>query len=239
MDGKIHVLEQRIPIEEQMTYFRQAKAWKERTDNKEEATDDLVNGWLKLYENTEDPAEKKDYIIRLAASHHPKAYTILKELAQECEDTELRNWICVAVVDIQMALESDMSGEKQIYVATGLGGKGEKLLFCLLFYSRTLTPFEPYQCDTIDREFRYILEKESCEVAQIEVGDIYAKLLIYIPFRENIRHCIGHAIESCNEYGNFLSEHYTITNVKELDEEEIREAIEIYKNENKDITTSC
>ncbi len=238
MDGKIHVLEQRVPIEVQMDYFRRAKAWKELTEGCVKATDLLITTWLKLFRTEKDIEQKKLCIIRLASTRHPKAFTGLKELAQKCDDPELKNWICVAIVDIQMALESEMSGEKQIYVATGLGGKEEKLLFCLLFYSRTLTPFEPYQCDIIDREFRYILPKESCEVEKIEVGDIYVKAMVYIPFRENIRHCIGRAVDSCNEYGNFLSEHYTITNVKELDEEEIREAIALYKNDEEDNDTA-
>ena len=106
-----------------------------------------------------------------------------------------------------------------------------------MLYSRTLKPFEAYQKDIVEREFNYVLLRENCDVDRIEVGEVSVKLMIYIPFRASIRHLMAKAIGSCNEYGDFLSEHYTITNVKELNEDEIKEAIEVYRK-NEDIGTS-
>lgn len=233
MNGKIHILEQKIPIEEQMKYFNESRKWK-RISNETPPSEAVCEEWFELVRSgSEDIWDEKDYILGLANSHQPKAYTYLKQLADTCQKPELKNWLYLALMDIQMSLESEMSEEKQIYVATGLGGKGNKLLFCILMFSRELKPFEPYQRQTIVREFSYIFEKDNCEVGNIEVNDLYVKVLLYIPFKANIRHAIDSAIISCNEYGNFLSVHYTITNVKELDEQEIQEAIEVYrKNEN-------
>ena len=233
MEGRIHILEHQIPLEEQMDYFRKSKEWKVLAQKEMLPDESNCRIWYDKILSGEDEAEQKTYIIRLANSRLPKAYTYLKRLAELCEIPELKNWIYMATVDIQMALESELSGEKQVFVATGLGGKGEKLLFCILLYSRTLTPFEPYQCDIIERELEYFFPRRDCEIDRIEVGDVYVKLLLYIPFRANIRQIMAEAVDNCNEYGNFLSEHYTITNVKELDEEEVKEAIAIYrKNEN-------
>ena len=237
MEGKIHVLEHQISLEEQMAYFRESKEWKVLTQKEMTPDESSCKKWFDLICSGDDVAEQKTYIVRLANSRQPKAYTFLKQLENICVNPELKNWIYMAIIDIQMALESEMSGEKQVYIATGLGGKGEKLLFCILLYSRKLEPFEAYQKDIIEREFNYILSKEECEVDRAEVGEVCVKLLLYIPFRANIRQVMTKAISSCNEYGNFLSEHYTITNVKELDEKEIEEAIEIYRK-NEDIETS-
>ena len=238
MEGKIHVLEHQIPLEEQMDYFRESKDWKELTKKEKFFDESKCEEWFdKVCLGEGDMEQQKTYIIRLANSRQPKAFTYLKQLTDICENPELKNWIYMAIIDIQMALESEMSGEKQVYVATGLGGKGEELLFCILLYSRTLKPFEAYQKDIVEREFNYVLLRENCDVDRIEVGEVSVKLMIYIPFRASIRHLMAKAIGSCNEYGDFLSEHYTITNVKELNEDEIKEAIEVYRK-NEDIGTS-
>ena len=46
-----------------------------------------------------------------------------------------------------------------------------------------------------------------------------------IPVRADIKQALDKVINECNQYGNFLSQVFTITNVKELSAEEVEEII--------------
>ena len=61
-----------------------------------------------------------------------------------------------------------------------------------------------------------------------------------MPMRVDIQALMNRVIDECNQYGNFLSRTYTVTNVKELTKEEIDEFVakELEKEENEDSGTS-
>lgn len=52
-----------------------------------------------------------------------------------------------------------------------------------------------------------------------------------VSYKVNIKTLVENLIVECNQYGNFLSKIFTITNVKEFTDEEIEEIIN--KNEDK------
>ena len=51
------------------------------------------------------------------------------------------------------------------------------------------------------------------------------ELVFLIPVRADIKLTLDKVINECNQYGDFLSNVFTITNVKELTPEEISEII--------------
>ena len=53
-----------------------------------------------------------------------------------------------------------------------------------------------------------------------------------MPIRTDIKRLIETIVGECNQYGNFLSKAFTVTNVKELNKEEIARIIHGEKNEN-------
>ena len=120
---------------------------------------------------------------------------------------------------------SARSDEKQIYISTGLGGKGEKLRFYVLMTSKGKKPFQEYQRQTIEREFAYYLPKTDCEIERLTIGEQYVELVFLIPVRTDIKATLDRVINECNQYGDFLSNVFTITNVKELTAEEVSEII--------------
>ena len=125
----------------------------------------------------------------------------------------------------RIALESELSDEKQIYISTGLGGKGEKLRFYVLMTSKGKKPFQEYQRQTIEREFAYYLPKTDCEIERLTIGEQYVELVFLLPVRTDIKATLDRVINECNQYGDFLSNVFTITNVKELTAEEVSEII--------------
>lgn len=224
MDGHFHILEQRVPVEIQMEYFKyseQVRKDKKKPDLTD--TDYIVFG-----ESLSDPeatTDHKKYVLSmLATSRQVKAYRMLEGYVQE-PGQDVRDWAYMALMESRISLESELSDEKQIYISTGLGGRGEKLRFYVLMLSKKLKPFLEYQRQVIEREFAYYLPKADCEVERITIGEQFMELVFLIPVRSDIKKTLDKAINECNQYGDFLSESFTITNVKELSKDEIADII--------------
>lgn len=224
MDGHFHILEQRVPVELQMEYFKYSEqVRKERA--KPDLNDMDYTAFRESLSNPESTTDYKKYILSmLATSREVKAYRMLEDYVQH-PDEDVSNWAYMALMESRISLESELSDEKQIYISTGLGGKGEKLRFYVLMLSRDRKPFQEYQRKVIEREFAYFLPKADCEIERLTIGEQYVELVFLIPVRADIKLTLDKVINECNQYGDFLSNVFTITNVKELTPEEISEII--------------
>jgi hypothetical protein len=156
-----------------------------------------------------------------------RAYRLLEQYVQH-PDPELVNWAYMALMESRITLESELSGEKQVYISTGLGGKGQKLRFYVLILSSEGASFLDYQRRVIEKEFGYALPKEDCEIERLTIGDKYVELVFLVPVKADIKKILEDVIRECNLYGNFLSEIFTVTNVKELSMEEVDQIVEKY-----------
>lgn len=227
--GDFHVLEQRVPVEKQLQYFKfsdrlrkEAVPWTE--NDFEQFESDLYN--------PESTGEYKRRILSIfAVSKDVKSYRRLERYVQS-PDPELTDWAYMALMESRIMLESELSEEKQIYISTGLGGKGRKLRFYLLLQTNGNKPFLDYQRNVIEREFVFAMRNADCDIERLTVHETYADLLALMPIRTDIKQLIEHIIEECNQYGDFLSKSFTVTNVKELNDEEIARIIHGEKKEN-------
>ena len=224
MDGHFHILEQRVPVELQMEYFKYSEqVRKERA--KPDLNDMDYTAFRESLSNPESTTDYKKYILSmLATSREVKAYRMLEDYVQH-PDEDVSNWAYMALMESRISLESELSDEKQIYISTGLGGKGEKLRFYVLMLSRDRKPFLEYQRKVIEREFAYFLPKADCEIERLTIGEQYVELVFLIPVRADIKLTLDKVINECNQYGDFLSDIFTITNVKELTEQEVTDII--------------
>ena len=224
IDGHFHILEQRVPVERQMEYFKYSEKIRKDQDKPDISKMDF-SVFEDSLDDPESTVEHKKYVLSiLATSRQVKAYRILEEYAQ-APDPDVADWAYMALMESRIALESELSDEKQIYISTGLGGKGEKLRFYVLMTSKGKKPFQEYQRQTIEREFAYYLPKTDCEIERLTIGEQYVELVFLIPVRTDIKATLDRVINECNQYGDFLSNVFTITNVKELTPEEISEII--------------
>lgn len=224
IDGHFHILEQRVPVELQMEYFKYSEqVRKERA--KPDLNDMDYTAFRESLSNPEATTDYKKYILSmLATSREVKAYRMLEDYVQH-PDEDVSNWAYMALMESRISLESELSDEKQIYISTGLGGKGEKLRFYVLMLSRDRKPFLEYQRKVIEREFAYFLPKADCEIERLTIGEQYVELVFLIPVRADIKLTLDKVINECNQYGDFLSDIFTITNVKELTEQEVTDII--------------
>lgn len=230
MQGHFHILEQRVPVELQMEYFKYSEQLRKE---KSDLTDEAYQMYINNLSDRETTTERKKYVLSaLATSSEVKAYRLLEKYVEH-PDPDVSDWAYMALMESRISLESELSEEKQIYISTGLGGKGEKLRFYVLLLAAENKPFKEYQRQTIEREFEYYLSKEECEIEELKIEDLYVELVFLIPVRSNLKAILDNVICECNQYGNFLSKSFTVTNVKELDQTEITEILEKKYGDNK------
>ncbi|MDR2231944.1 MAG: hypothetical protein LBE56_02330 [Tannerella sp.] len=226
-EGELRILEQQIPIEKQVEYFNNSNRLRNKNTSIEES--DIERFVIKLYDPQSSLESKKKILTTLAISKQPKAYRIIEKFSQDSEH-ELRDWAQLALMESRVSLESDLSDERQIFISTGLGGKGNKLRFYILLLSASGHTFLDYQRQIIEQEFSYILSQDNGEIENLNIKDNYVELLVLAPIQIDIRQIIEKFLNECNQYGDFIANSVTLTNVKILNENEIAEIIK--RNEN-------
>lgn len=226
VEGHLYILENPVPVELQMEYFKCSQKMRSSNNPPRPIPDDSCE---KIYEDlvgdsTLTLSQKRNLLVQLATSKSIRAYRLLEDY-EKSPSEDVKDWVHMALMDARMSLESDFSEEKQIYISTGLGGKGEKLRFYVLMLSKGKIPFLEYQRQTIEREIAYYLPKENCEVERLYIGEQYVELLFLVPVRSDIKSIIDKVIIECNQYGDFISNTFTITNVKQLNSKEIADIL--------------
>jgi hypothetical protein len=226
-DGEFRILEHQVPLETQMEYFFYSNSL--RSLLPDDAVMDFEQFATVLLNPASSLPDKKKVLSALAASKEARAYRILQEYVQE-PDLELKDWAHLALMESRVMLESEFTNERQIYISTGLGGKGNRLRFYVLLLSSSGNQFLGYQQQVIEKEFAYALAKEEGEIEEFTIKENYIELTVLLPIQTNIKRFIENVISECNQYGNFISNTVTVTNVKKLAENEIAQIIKKHEN---------
>lgn len=226
-DGEFQILENQVPVETQMEYLIYSGHLRELVP------DDAELAFQEFASVLFDPAgsldKKKKILSVLAISKEIGAYRMLQKYVQE-PDKELNDWAHMALMESRVMLESEFTNERQIYISTGLGGKGNRLRFFVVLLSADGKPFLDYQRQTIEREFEFAMRNFDGEIEEITIHKKYVELMILIPIQANIKQFIENVVSECNQYGNFIANTITITNVKKLTEKEIAQIIKKHEN---------
>jgi len=217
LKGNLHVLETNVSVEKQMEYFRFSEAV--RNDFYHNRS---IDAQMKiLASNESSPSEIKYALTFLAISGNVKAYRAI-ETYHELYPGE---WTAMALMQARITLESEFSDEKQIFISTGLGGKGDQLRFYAFFKSNGGKNFSDYQKKLIEKEIPYYIQSYQGIPEEVQIQDNYFTLLFLIHFQVNIKAMLEEAIAECNQYGNFINKGFIITNVKVFSDEEIRKEL--------------
>ena len=211
-----HILEDLVPLEIQMDYFKYFDNL--RRENPSFDRDKEINN---LFSSEDDIERKKKSLILLASIPDVKAYRAIETYHSSPVNTQLANWSSMALVNSRIVLTSDLSGQQQIYISSGLGGQDKKLRFFALFTTNHGQEFTELQKEMIEREFSFHLKTANVLIEKFEIKNNYFTILLLFPFDEDIKSRLNSAVEECNQYGNFLDTKFLFTNVKILNEEEI------------------
>lgn len=215
-----HVLEDLVPIEVQMDYFRYFDRL--RTENPTFDRDEEVGI---LFSSEETIERKKKSLTLLALIPDVGAYRSIETYHSSPLEPELMHWSSMALVSSRIILNFDLSGHRQIYVSSGLGGQDKRLRFFTLFTTNDRNNFTDLQKKIVEREFKFQLQKAEVTIEEFEINDNYFTILLLFPFDSDVKTHLNEAIEECNQFGNFLETKFLFTNVKVLNTTEIEKLL--------------
>ncbi|HZJ79777.1 MAG TPA: hypothetical protein VFC69_04285 [Dysgonamonadaceae bacterium] len=216
-----HVLEELVPIEEQMEFF------KHLDDLNARKARFVPDSEIEMLFSPDVSIErKKESIVLLSSIPDVKAYRALETYQSNPLEPELKNWSSIALLGSRIGLDTELSGKPQIYISTGLGGHNKKLRFFTLFITQSQETLTDLQKQIVEREFRFQLESADVDIETFEIKDNYFTILFLFPFKTDVRAILQSAIDECNQYGNFLDNKFIFTNVKVFDDEEIQKLLD-------------
>jgi hypothetical protein len=219
-----NVLEEEMDIELQMKYFDFAKKVKKNID-----AEVIENEIEALFDKNTPLDNKKRILVYLASKDEVGAYRMIEQYVKE-SDEELRDWAVLALQESKMLLQSKLMDENQVFISTGLGGKGSKLRYFIVLLSKTGKEFTDVQKKMIRNEFEFYLRKNEIEIEEVHFYNNYSTILTLIPLDKSIKDIFKSTIKECNKYGDFLKSNFIVTNVKKLSFEEIDSFMNHHEN---------
>ncbi len=220
------ILEERIEIEVQMKYFEFAKkvrktdVLKECFANREELFSDEV-----------DVDRKKEILSVIANLDEVKAYRTIEKFVKE-SDGELNQWGILALQESRMLLQSSLLDEQQIFISTGLGGKGKMLRYYVVFINQNRNELlSATQQKLVKDELIYEIKGNEGEFESIDFMEGFSTALVMLPLKADIKNVFQNVVDECNQYGNFLHEDMIVTNVKVMSRSEIIQLLHQNKNQ--------
>jgi hypothetical protein len=164
---------------------------------------------------------KKEILARLATIDRVECYRIIEAYSRMATGS-LSNWSFLALNESRLRMESRLLEENQVFISTGLGGREDKLRYFMVLVTRSGHALDPTQKKVIFNEFDYTLKKYFAELEEIRFSEYMAAMLLLLPVIHSLKKVFLEAIAECNQYGDFLSEEFIVTNVKTLSFEEIK-----------------
>lgn len=220
------ILEEQIDMEIQMKYFEFAKKVRDKSAKKES-----FDEREKLFEAEVEADKKKEILANIAVYDDVKAYRTLEKFVEESEGV-IKQWAVLALQESRMLMHSSLLEEQQVFISTGLGGKGKKLRYYVVFLSKSTEDLlNPTQQKLLKDELIFELKKHEGEFESMDFMEGFSSALVMLPLSVDIRHVLQNVVEECNQYGDFLQEDLIVTNVKVLTRSEIIQVIHQKKNQ--------
>ncbi|MDR0941333.1 MAG: hypothetical protein LBM68_03810 [Bacteroidales bacterium] len=213
-----NIIEEPIDVELQVKYFKRSQRLKKQVYKLE----DVLARVPQLYDENIRVEEKRDILILLASfNDNVQAYRALETFWNTAAQGDVRPWAAMAYRESKMSLESSLLDEKQVLISTGLGGKGYTLRYFICFIHNENVEYTDVQQKILRNELSFIFQQYQAECEKVEFSGRFAKVFGLIPFTAEVREILTKVTDECNQYGNFISPNFMVTNVKALDDDEI------------------
>ena len=219
------ILEEQIDVELQLEYFNYGK------DLKHSFTEEyILEHQADLFDPDVTIAEKKNLLVLLASQEKVEVFRTIEKYVK-APDPELREWGILALQESRMVIQSSLMDEQQVYISTGLGGKGLNLRYFTVFIgSENVIDYSVSQQKLIQTELEYALKKNNGVLEEIRFEENLAIAILLLPVKSDIQGVFSGVINECNQYGDFVRPDIIITNVKRMNVNEIK----LFINKEKD-----
>ena len=178
-----------------------------------------------LYDENISIDEKKEILIQLAGVDDPKAFRVIEKFKEDQRGKELFEWTAMAYQESRTFIQGSLLEENQVFISTGMGGKGQKLRYFIVIISESDENFTETQVKLIKSEIEYFFLNSDSEIEEFKSLGKFVTITALIPISSNIKNLFSLAIDECNQLGNLINENFIVTNVKKLTFDEIEEFI--------------
>jgi len=220
-----NILEEQIDVEIQIQYFEFIRKIREKTDHVEvfENSDELFMTKTSL-------ERKKEILAALSVIDDVKAYRIIEKFITLSEGF-IKQWAVLALQESRILLQCSLLDEQQVFISTGLGGRGQKLRYFVIFLNNAKKIIlSKTQQKLLKDELTFELEKNQGEFESIDFIEGFSTALIMLPLKADIHTVFRNIIDECNQYGNFLKTDLIVTNVKIMSRGEILDLLSKREN---------
>jgi len=215
------ILEEQIDVELQMEYFNYARELKAGFSNEL-----ILKHQVDLFDPEIPISEKKNLLVLLASQEKVEAFRTIEKYTKN-PDPELREWSILALQESRMVMQSSLMDEQQVYISTGLGGKGQKLRYFVVFIgNERVVEYSKVQKKLIKNELEFAVEKNDGLLEEINFKENLAISTLLLPVKSDIQTLFSDIITECNQYGDFVRQDIIITNVKRMGIDEIKRFIQ-------------
>ncbi len=220
LPGNFNILEEQIDLEVQLKYFELSRKVRE-----DESEKNYLEFAVELFSPETELNRKKEILIGLAGTDDVKAYRILEKSLEQIE-SGLRSWAVLAFQENRMLIQTSLLDEQQFFISTGLGGKGKKLRYYVVFINSNRNKIlTKTQQKLVKDELVFGLKPEDGEFESIDFSEGFSASQVLLPVTADIKKIFSNVVEECNQFGDFLEEDMIITNVKVLSRNEILDII--------------
>ena len=220
INDNVSIISGNIPVEIQMQYYKLLEQIYGKSDKTQ-----VANNAQKLFSKDVDIEEKKKILVSLALFDDVNFFRIIEKYYKS-PNKELKQWALMAYHHAKVNLENSFLSEKKILISTGLGGKNNKLrYFVVLLADNQDIAFTETQKKVIKNEIEIVFNENNIDLETLTFYDNYLTLKLLLSFKVPVQNIFQQIIKNCNDLGQFMSEHFIVTNVKELTSTEIRNII--------------
>ena len=156
--------------------------------------------------------EQKDVLAQLGKSSTIASYRTIERYMDEASDKTLKKWAVVALQHCRIHLENDLLDEPIGFIATGLGGKGKKIRYYFVLFSKET--LKEVMLNEIAANYREIAKKYDAEIESVEQIGNQISIGLLCPMKVQLSEIVEKGIE----FYPFLEEHYIATNMQKPDE---------------------
>lgn len=221
---KLDILEEGIDFKTQKEYIDYSDTF-DRGDLTENET---VNLGSILFSNKLEIEAKKKALTVLG---HLGTITAFRQIERYYKnpDKELKQWTALALQECRMFLESTLTDQTTGFISSGLGGLNNSLRYYFLILPTEDKSFTITQKNIIKDELSLVAKDLNSIVESVDLSDTFVGITALVSMEIAIGTLIKTGIKKCNELGDFVFEHYYVTNEDIPTEIELQEIIKIIK----------
>lgn len=218
--SNLNILEEEVDIAVQKQYFALQETLSKSPEDYQNTCKQYVENIDDLFDDAIDEEVKKRMLVILATVDDVSIYRAIENFSKE--NSPLQKWAVIALQQSRMLIQSTLLDNPGVFISTGLGGQGTLLRYFCVFVNRKAGELEDFQRNIIKNETEAAILPLKGVIEQIDFSDAYTTMLLLLPIDTDLQPLFTTIIDECNQYGNFLHENMIITNVKKLDDAEIR-----------------